>query len=238
MDVYHFAKNKPRLDLAIEKQNHFDILEEEFWHFLTQVHDYTELPTAILFNLYTVARYIAENKIEGDFVECGVLVGGSIMMVEHVLKRYDTSSSRRVFALDTFRGFVRRDQDLDISIRDGRAVCHPSSTLLDYSDAAITNMKSVGYERLVVLQGDVLETIPTLDVQKIALLRLDTDTYDTTKFELETLYDRVVPGGVIIVDDYGYTLGCKKAVDDFISNRAVLLQRLNPNVRTWVKTTL
>ena len=171
-------------------------------------------------------------------MECGVLVGGSIMMVEHVLKRYDTSSSRRVFALDTFRGFVRRDQDLDISIRDGRAVCHPSSTLLDYSDAAITNMKSVGYERLVVLQGDVLETIPTLDVQKIALLRLDTDTYDTTKFELETLYDRVVPGGVIIVDDYGYTLGCKKAVDDFISNRAVLLQRLNPNVRTWVKTTL
>jgi hypothetical protein len=72
-------------------------------------------------------------------------------------------------------------------------------------------------------------------VTEIALLRLDTDTYDTTKFELEQLYEKVVVGGVVIVDDYGYTVGCKKAVDDFIASRKIMLQRVNGNVRCWIK---
>ncbi len=82
----------------------------------------------------------------------------------------------------------------------------------------------------------MLDTIPHLETKEIALLRLDTDTYDTTKFELEQLYDRVAVGGVIIVDNYGYTVGCKKAVDDFIVGRSIMLQRINSNVRSWVKT--
>ena len=159
-------------------------------------------------------------------------------MIEHVLAKYDKSATRRVFALDTFKGFVRRHEELDIDLRSGSAVCHPNAGLLDFSEAATANMKSVDFERLVVVKGDVLETIPRLDVQGIALLRLDTDTYDTTKFELEMLHDRVVVGGVVIVDDYGYTVGCKKAVDDYVATRAILMQRLNPNVRTWVKTAL
>lgn len=96
-------------------------------------------------------------------------------------------------------------------------------------------MRSVGFERLEIVRGDVLETIPTLDTKAISLLRLDTDTYDTTTFELERLYDYVVPGGVVIVDDYGYTIGCKKAVDDFVAGRPIMLQRINRNVRSWVK---
>jgi len=54
--------------------------------------------------------------------------------------------------------------------------------------------------------------------------------------ELESLYDRVVRGGVIIADDYGHTVGCRKAVDDFLATRSpVLMKRINKNVRSWIK---
>lgn len=82
---------------------------------------------------------------------------------------------------------------------------------------------SVGFPQLNLVKGDVLETIPTLDIDRISLLRLDTDTYETTKFELEHLHDRVSLGGGVIVDDYGHTLSCKKAVDDFIRDKPILL---------------
>lgn len=147
-------------------------------------------------------------------------------------------SSRQdgAFALDTFTGFVRRTEGLDIDIETGNAACIPSDAPDDYTEGSCANMKSVGFANLEIVKGDVFETIPALATKEISLLRLDTDTYDTTKFELENLYDRVVPGGVVIIDDYGYTFGCKKAVDDFIEPRSVLLQRINRNVRAWVKT--
>ncbi len=156
------------------------------------------------------------------------------MMMEHVLMMGDSQPNRRIFALDTFTGFVRRTDGLDVDIETGLDACFPEND--DYTVGSIDNMKSVGFNNLVIVKGDVLETIPTLDTKRIALLRLDTDTYDTTKFELEQLYDRVAHGGVIIVDDYGYTIGCKKAVDDFVQDRNICLQRINRNVRSWVKT--
>jgi O-methyltransferase len=227
--------NKPRLDLRAERQEHPDILNEEFWEVVGKVHPYTELPTAILFNLYSAIKYIINSKIQGDFVECGVHMGGSIMLMEYALLQSGVNTNRKIFALDTFTGFTRRNDDFDVDIRSGAAVCHPEANPFDYGAAATENMESVGFKNLHVIKGDVFETVPRLQVENIALLRLDTDTYDTTRCELEGLYDRVVLGGVVIVDDYGYTFGCKKAVDDFIETRNIFLQRINANVRAWVK---
>jgi O-methyltransferase len=222
-------------NLEAERAAHPDITEEDFWGIAEAVWDYTELSVAVMYNLYSAIRYIVDAGIKGDFVECGVNLGGSIMLMEHVLLKYDTASQRRLFALDTFTGFVRRTDDLDIDISTGAAACVPEEEVIDTSSHAIENMRSVGFGRLEVVKGDVLETIPTLDVKNIALLRLDTDTYDTTKFELENLYDKVAKGGVVIVDDYGYTYGCKKAVDDFIAGRKIFVQRANRLCRSWVK---
>jgi hypothetical protein len=225
---------KPPLDLAIEKLHHHDLVDTEFWEVMAQVHDYTELPTATLFNLYTAMHYIINSNVKGDIVEAGVHMGGSIMMIEKILKDHERKSKRLVFALDTFSGFVRRTDQLDVDLRSGEAVCHPTPGE-EYGPHSIENMQSVAFDGLRIVKGDVLETIPKLDVTEIALLRLDTDTYDTTKFELEQLYEKVVVGGVVIVDDYGYTVGCKKAVDDFIASRKIMLQRVNGNVRCWIK---
>jgi O-methyltransferase len=226
---------KQLLDIKAEQDAHGDIIDQDFWSIIDLVWDYTELPTSVLYNLYCATNYIVDSGIVGDLVECGVHMGGSVMLMEYVLLKDDKGADRRVFALDTFSGFVRRNEELDIDIRTGQPACLPDPQPFDYSKGSIENMASVGFGGLNVVKGDVLHTIASLDTKKIALLRLDTDTYETTKFELEHLYDRVVPGGVVIVDDYGYTFGCKKAVDDFVSSRAILLQRINRNVRAWVK---
>ena len=228
---------KPPLDMGIQKQHHPDIVDDNFWELVNRVHDYTELPTAVLFNLYSAVRYVAAAEIPGDIIECGVHMGGSVMMMELALLDVEKSTSRKIFALDTFTGFVRRTEGLDVDLRSRADVCHPEEGA-DYTQGSIENMKSIAFNGLHVVKGDVLTTIPTLNIEKIALLRLDTDTYDTTKFELEQLYDRVVVGGVVIVDDYGYTVGCKTAVDDFVASRKILLQRINPNVRSWIKAAL
>ena len=222
----------PPLNLDAEKAGHHDLTDERFWYLVKQVHAFTELSVGALFNLYTAVRYIIDAGVPGDLVECGVHMGGSVMLMEHLL--LSDKATRRLFALDTFTGFVRRTEDLDVDMRTGTAACLIDQAV-DYTAGSTANMESVGFKGLRVIKGDVLETIPTLKIDRISLLRLDTDTYDTTKFELEQLYDRVSPGGVIIVDDYGYTIGCKKAVDDFIVGRKVMLQRINPNVRSWVK---
>lgn len=229
-----FRHTKLDFDLKKEKENAPDITEDDFWDIAGVVWDYTELPVLALHNLYRAARYLVAAKIEGEFMECGVYLGGSIMAAELVLARHE-GTSRNVYALDTFSGFVARNAEFDIDQETGAVACVPAAGL-DFSEGASANMRSVGYPHLRIVKGDVLETIPTLDVDRIALLRLDTDTYETTKFELESLYDRVVQGGVIIVDDYGYTVGCRKAVDDFLATRApVLMQRINKNVRSWIK---
>lgn len=225
---------RPHFDLAMEKQHHHDITDGRFWDIAARVQDYTELPTAALYNLYSAVRYVVDARIPGDIIECGVHMGGSIMLIEYTLIECG-ETDRRVLALDTFTGFVSRSAELDVDLRTGKDACIVEATPADFSAPSTANMTSAGYNGLNIIKGDVLKTIPSLDVSTISLLRCDTDTHETTAFELEHLYDRVTPGGVVIIDDYGYTLGCKRAVDNFVAGKNILLQRINPNVRSWIK---
>jgi hypothetical protein len=97
----------------------------------------------------------------------------------------------------------------------------------------------VGYpeERIHFVPGRVEETLPQNAPKDIALLRLDTDWYASTKHELQHLYPRLVPGGVLIVDDYGYWQGARQAVDEYLSENglALLLNRIDHTARIAVK---
>ena len=101
------------------------------------------------------------------------------------------------------------------------------------------NMAETGYpERLVHYpMGQVEETLPNLAPARISLLRLDTDWYESTRHELAHLYPRVVSGGVIIIDDYGYWKGARKAVDEFLRSipDPLLLHRIDDTCRALVK---
>jgi pyruvate dehydrogenase complex dehydrogenase (E1) component len=107
-------------------------------------------------------------------------------------------------------------------------------------DEVKRNMSTIGYpeERIHYIQGKVESTIPGCIQDKIAILRLDTDWYESTAHELKHLYPRLVSGGVLIIDDYGYWQGARKAVDEFLAAtpEKLLMHRIDNNGRGIVKT--
>jgi hypothetical protein len=106
-------------------------------------------------------------------------------------------------------------------------------------DEVRANMTSTGYpaERIVYVQGKVEDTIPGQVPERIALLRLDTDWYESTRHEMEHLFPRLVPGGVLILDDYGHWEGARKAVDEYLARceKPLLLARVDAAGRIAVK---
>ena len=141
-------------DKEAEKVAAADIVDSDFWEFLEKVWDYSAASTVTLYNFYSALRHVLDQAIEGDVIECGVFFGGTIMLAAHVLKKYNSSSSRRLIAMDTFTGFVRRDTLLDIDY-DGVAVCHTTEDPngAGFFEVASSNMRSVGFDRTRYREG-------------------------------------------------------------------------------------
>lgn len=203
-----------------------------------------------LVSLIRSVDHLVSQRIDGDIVECGVWKGGSMMMVaKRLLQLRD--NSRHLFLFDTFEGMSEPDER-DVSAVDNRTAKEllSESERLDgdnvwcYSslDEVQANLSSTGYamNNISFIKGKVEDTLPEKSIGKIALLRLDTDWYESTLHELETLYDQVVPGGIVIIDDYGHWSGCRKAVDEFIAKRKlnVFLNRIDYTARSFVKNNL
>jgi hypothetical protein len=174
--------------------------------------------------LVVATHYVVEHGIPGDFVECGVWRGGSMQAVALALLDRGVTD-RELHLFDTFEGMsepTEEDKALDGT---------PAAQLLAKSprDAKIwavasledvrEGMEETGYpaERIHYCAGKVEDTIPEHAPERIALLRLDTDWYESTRHELVHLYERVPPGGVLIFDDYSTWQGARKAVDEFIA---------------------
>ena len=101
------------------------------------------------------------------------------------------------------------------------------------------NIFSIGYdpEKIHFVQGKVEDTIPATIPEKISLLRLDTDWYESTKHELEHLFPRLSKGGILILDDYGHWQGARKAADEYFNNNhiSIFLSRADYTGRIAVK---
>lgn len=168
-------------------------------------------------------RTLDENDVEGDVVECGVWQGASLIVAVTV------SPQRTVWGYDTFDGMTEPEPFVDVSIANNvpaiRSYCTKKANgkrwaacSLDIVTENISKMTSAGLVNLIV--GDVCETLRTQPLpDKIALLRLDTDFYKSTKAELEVLWPRLVLGGVLIVDDYGHWAGARRAVNEYFGLR-------------------
>ncbi len=197
-------------------------------------------------SLISAVEYLSVNRIAGPILECGVWRGGSMMAVALTLLRLG-DTSRDLFLLDTFEGMTRpTEKDLDI---DGRM----AADMLAAEDKSITdsvwcsaslddvrhNLFSTGYpkERLHFIEGRVEETIPGDLPLQLALLRLDTDWYESTLHELRHLYPRLAQSGILIIDDYGHWDGAKRAVNEYFESqpKKPLLQRIDYTGRLVVK---
>jgi O-methyltransferase len=177
-------------------------------------------------------RYIEKNRIPGSIVECGVWRGGSMMAVARTLLSINVTE-RELVLFDTFDGMSAPDQN-DVSLVGERASelikVHEKSEFDRFwcyapIDAVKQAVLSTGYPEKNVrfVKGRVEDTLPQEAPQRIALLRLDTDWYESTRHELETLYPRLERGGVLILDDYGHWQGARKAVDEYVEKHCLKL---------------
>ena len=92
-------------------------------------------------------------------------------------------------------------------------------------------------KNIILIQGMVENTLLNKDniPDQISLLRLDTDFYESTKIELEILFPKLVPGGILILDDYGYWSGARKAIDEYFKNTKYWLHYVDPSCRYLIK---
>lgn len=195
--------------------------------------------------LCSAVEYIEKHCIPGNIVECGVWKGGSMMAVALTLQQLD-ATNRQLYLFDTFEG-MSNPSDIDRSFRGEYA-----STLLETSERENANvwaycpleevqntLYNVDYpnERIHFVKGRVEETIPDAAPDRIAILRLDTDWYESTYHELVHLYPRLSVGGVLIIDDYGHWEGARRAVDEYVRQNAlqILLNRIDYTGRIAVK---
>jgi O-methyltransferase len=191
-------------------------------------------------------RHIARHKIEGCIVECGVWRGGSSMAAALTLLEMN-DARRDLYLYDTFEG-MPPPQEVDRALDGISARAHldrdPARTGSIWAVAGIDdvrqNMASTGYpsDRVKYVTGPVETTIPALaPSEPIALLRLDTDWYESTKHELEHLFPRLCKDGILIIDDYGHWEGARKAVDEYLASldRRYYLHRIDYTGRLLVK---
>jgi O-methyltransferase len=209
---------------------------------------YTMTGVPRLHALVIAVRHLVRARVPGAFVECGVWRGGSVLAMIATLQQLGVDD-REVHLFDTFEGMTEPDQR-DTSLIDrpaveiweeaeGRPWPEFFSPELFNEDAVREVVLSTGYpaERVHFVRGPVQQTLPAAAPERIALLRLDTDWYESTRHELEHLYPRLFAGGVLVVDDYGHWEGCRRAVDEYFDGQAepILLSRIDYSARLGVK---
>ena len=207
---------------------------------------YTMTGPVRLLSMIRAAEYIARCDIPGAVVECGVWRGGSMMVAARTLMRHE-AADRALYLYDTFEGMTEpTDKDVRCTGEIARERFDRLKTGVDRSDWCRASLEDVqaamrltdyDEQRIHYVQGKVEETIPSVAPDRIALLRLDTDWYASTRHELTYLFPRLVTGGVLIIDDYGAWMGQKQAFDEYMREHHIrlFLQRIDPFARMAVK---
>eukprot|EP01136_Pigoraptor_vietnamica_P003976 Opistho-1_new@33883 len=222
----------------------FDLFHIEI---IRKVRPYTMTSPERLFALIEAVKYVVTNNIPGSFVECGVWKGGSMMAIAETLHQLKVTD-RQLYLYDTFAGMPppteedkNYSEETAASMLKKEAGAKEDSVVWAYSNLAEVkaNISQVTYPAAHIhfIEGDVLQTIPSNDPGQIALLRLDTDWYESTRHELVHLYPKLISSGVLIIDDYGYWKGSRKAVDEYMAanHLSLLLNRIDDTGRSAIK---
>lgn len=208
---------------------------------------YTMTSVERMYALYKAIEYIECARIPGAIVECGVWRGGSIMVALATLKALG-DTDRDVYLFDTFEGLPRPDADKDVDVLGNRAfdgwLPHArGDTQSNWAYASLNDVRQnvalTGYpmERIHFVKGMVEDMLPASAPDTIALCRLDTDWYASTRHEMIHLFPRIGVGGVLIIDDYGHFQGARQAVDEYLTENRVplLLNRIDYSGRLAIK---
>lgn len=168
--------------------------------------------------LQACAEDVINNNVPGDFIETGVWRGGACIFMRAILKAYNILD-RNVWVADSFEGLPKNTLEQDINYGAWDV----------YSDLAISletvknNFVRYGLldNQVKFLKGWFKDTLPEAPINKLAILRLDGDMYESTMDALNALYDKLSIGGYVLVDDYQAVTACKEAIHDFRDSRKI-----------------
>lgn len=178
----------------------------------------TMMGRARLDNLHDCLDYITDNNIPGDLIECGVWRGGGCILMAGYLHAFNLRDRQLIIA-DSFEGLPvpshQKDEGLDLS----KEIYPQLAVSLETVRSNFSDYGLLDDSRQHFLKGWFSDTLTTAPTNRIALLRMDGDLYESTMDILTALYDRVAPGGIVIVDDYGILRVCREAIADFFAAR-------------------
>ena len=221
--------------------------DEDFKRIYNKCRPYTMTSVERMYQLYMAVTYVIKNEIKGSFVECGVWKGGSSMLIAETLMQLGVTD-RELYLYDTFDGMSEPDEnDLDLQgisaqkqLENSKKSKQESVWCYSPQEEVKENMLRTKYpeSKLHLIKGKVEETIPGKIPVTIALLRLDTDWYTSTKHELEYLYPLLSNNGPLIIDDFGHWEGAKKAVIEFFLHQDFkpLISRIDYTGRIVIKS--
>lgn len=238
-------------DLAAPQQpDTVALLEPDEKRIIADVRFYTMVSTERLVAIMDAVRYVVQRNVPGALIECGVWRGGSVLAMIKTLQLLGVDD-RDVYLYDTFEGMTR-PTEADTSPFEQPALrtweetpdgATPWKWAFDPEIYGLEFVQSLIYgsgyprDRIHFVQGPVEETIPATVPQQAALVRLDTDWYESTMHELVHLYPLIPSGGVLIVDDFGHWEGARRAVEEYFSTYAepLLLARTDYSAHMGIK---
>ena len=204
-----------------------------------------------IFCLLRSIQHVNNNNLEGDFVECGVWKGGNLILFKKMIEKLKIKN-KKIYAFDTFEGMSEptdNDSDADGFLGGFKAEYYMRTQKKDINidnihgyapiEMVKKNLKNntSDINDLFLVKGKVEDTlkIPSNIPEKISILRLDTDWYESTKIELEVLYPRLVKNGVLIIDDYGEWSGSRKATNEYFKDKKVAMFKIDRAARLIFK---
>jgi len=215
-------KRKPKRDDSVPVE--FSKIEREVFHYIFD-NKLTMVSPQRLIATILASKYVVDSEINGDFVECGVWRGGNSLAAKMIFEAY--GCEKTVYLFDTFSGMTQ-PADSDWRIRGGASAKQEFEEIDYWCYATLDDVKKnfekahVNMNGVKFVVGDVSETL-LIDEnlpKNISVLRLDTDWYESTLIEMEKLYPLLSTKGVLLIDDYGYWDGARKAIEHFFQNPA------------------
>jgi O-methyltransferase len=197
--------------------------------FIQAMADYTLCTPNRLNNLWRLAKYMDIHNIEGDFVECGTYKGGTAAVLASTMAH----SQRHLWLYDSFEGMPATTEKDGDEAKPWVGKCVAAQSDLEAALALVP----LAIDRYTIRPGWFTQTFQQPLPDKIALLHCDADWYASVTEVLETLYERIVEGGCIVFDDFGFWEGCREAMFDFCGRRGIapLIERVGPDQAFWIK---
>jgi len=209
--VATISKILDKQDMQIVKNSNFsDVQRINGTVWINYAH--TMIGLKRLDNLQYCIETVLNEGVEGDFIETGVWRGGACIFMRGILAVYGIKN-RKVFVADSFKGLPKPNEKYSADIDDkGYTYKYLAVSKNEVED----NFRKYGLldDKVIFIEGWFKDTLPTIPIEKLAILRLDGDLYESTIVALKNLYPKLSYGGFCIIDDYGLT-NCKYAVDDY-----------------------